>query len=117
MNRPGDWNCRSCQHLNFQRRDSCQRCGDPRPAAASNAGPSRTTPAPEEEGLTATSRVPVALDSVAAAAPGGSPATGCALDRDATSTTSRAGWSASGAMRQGNSVANLHFKPTFSVLR
>ncbi|CAI9094526.1 OLC1v1030284C6 [Oldenlandia corymbosa var. corymbosa] len=31
MNRPGDWNCRSCQHLNFQRRDSCQRCGDPRP--------------------------------------------------------------------------------------
>ncbi|XAR69367.1 hypothetical protein NMG60_11000915 [Bertholletia excelsa] len=31
MSRPGDWNCRSCQHLNFQRRDSCQRCGEPRP--------------------------------------------------------------------------------------
>ncbi|GAA0187108.1 hypothetical protein LIER_34396 [Lithospermum erythrorhizon] len=31
MNRPGDWNCRGCQHLNFQRRDSCQRCGEPRP--------------------------------------------------------------------------------------
>ncbi|KAL0327602.1 UNVERIFIED_CONTAM: hypothetical protein Sangu_1838200 [Sesamum angustifolium] len=31
MNRPGDWSCRSCQHHNFQRRDSCQRCGDPRP--------------------------------------------------------------------------------------
>ncbi|KAA0064949.1 putative RNA-binding protein C17H9.04c [Cucumis melo var. makuwa] len=30
MSRPGDWNCRSCNHLNFQRRDSCQRCGDPR---------------------------------------------------------------------------------------
>ncbi|MQL82198.1 hypothetical protein Taro_014669 [Colocasia esculenta] len=31
MNRkPGDWNCRSCQHLNFSRRDSCQRCGEPR---------------------------------------------------------------------------------------
>lgn len=30
MSRPGDWNCRSCQHLNFQRRDSCQRCGDPK---------------------------------------------------------------------------------------
>ncbi|KAE8700163.1 UPF0481 protein [Hibiscus syriacus] len=30
MNRPGDWNCSSCQHLNFQRRDSCQRCGEPR---------------------------------------------------------------------------------------
>ncbi|KAI3877518.1 hypothetical protein MKX03_030628 [Papaver bracteatum] len=28
--RPGDWNCRSCQHLNFSRRDSCQRCGDSR---------------------------------------------------------------------------------------
>ncbi|MQM18402.1 hypothetical protein Taro_051393 [Colocasia esculenta] len=31
MNRkPGDWDCRSCQHLNFSRRDSCQRCGEPR---------------------------------------------------------------------------------------
>ncbi|CAI9289374.1 unnamed protein product [Lactuca saligna] len=30
MSRPGDWNCRSCQHLNFQRRDSCQRCGETR---------------------------------------------------------------------------------------
>ncbi|CAA0817483.1 Ran BP2/NZF zinc finger-like superfamily protein [Striga hermonthica] len=38
MNRPGDWNCRSCQHLNFQRRDSCQRCGDPRPGAAGDYG-------------------------------------------------------------------------------
>ncbi|KAL2897810.1 Asparagine-rich protein [Bienertia sinuspersici] len=33
MSRPGDWNCRSCSHLNFQRRDSCQRCGDSRPDA------------------------------------------------------------------------------------
>ncbi|KAK8937259.1 hypothetical protein KSP39_PZI011950 [Platanthera zijinensis] len=31
MNRkPGDWNCRACQHLNFSRRDSCQRCGEQR---------------------------------------------------------------------------------------
>ncbi|KAA0044427.1 putative RNA-binding protein C17H9.04c-like [Cucumis melo var. makuwa] len=30
MSRPGDWNCRSCQHLNFQRRDMCQRCGEPK---------------------------------------------------------------------------------------
>ncbi|KAF8406960.1 hypothetical protein HHK36_006081 [Tetracentron sinense] len=30
MSRLGDWNCRSCQHLNFQRRDSCQLCGYPR---------------------------------------------------------------------------------------
>ncbi|PON57902.1 zinc finger protein [Parasponia andersonii] len=32
MSRPGDWNCRSCNHLNFQRRESCQRCGEGRPA-------------------------------------------------------------------------------------
>ncbi|KAL8537009.1 hypothetical protein ACS0TY_012262 [Phlomoides rotata] len=38
MNRPGDWNCRSCQHLNFQRRDSCQRCGDPRPGERGDFG-------------------------------------------------------------------------------
>lgn len=30
MSRPGDWNCRSCQHLNFQRRDTCHRCGETR---------------------------------------------------------------------------------------
>ncbi|CAN8265165.1 unnamed protein product [Cochlearia groenlandica] len=30
MNRLGDWNCRSCSHLNFQRRESCQRCGEPK---------------------------------------------------------------------------------------
>ncbi|KAL5789390.1 hypothetical protein ACOSQ2_004278 [Xanthoceras sorbifolium] len=28
--RPGDWNCIPCNQLNFQRRDSCQRCGEPR---------------------------------------------------------------------------------------
>ncbi|XP_077210964.1 RNA-binding protein involved in heterochromatin assembly dri1-like [Tasmannia lanceolata] len=28
MNRPGDWTCKSCQYLNFSRRDSCQRCGE-----------------------------------------------------------------------------------------
>ncbi|KZV36496.1 protein with unknown function [Dorcoceras hygrometricum] len=38
MNRPGDWNCRSCHHLNFQRRDSCQRCGDPRPGERGDYG-------------------------------------------------------------------------------
>ncbi|KAL2517584.1 Ran BP2/NZF zinc finger-like superfamily protein [Abeliophyllum distichum] len=38
MNRPGDWNCRSCQYLNFQRRDSCQKCGDPRPGERGDYG-------------------------------------------------------------------------------
>lgn len=38
MSRPGDWNCRSCQHLNFQRRDSCQRCGEPRPGGERGGG-------------------------------------------------------------------------------
>nr|XP_010925171.2 zinc finger Ran-binding domain-containing protein 2 [Elaeis guineensis] len=28
--KPGDWNCRSCQYVNFCRRDSCQRCGEPK---------------------------------------------------------------------------------------
>ncbi|CAI0415018.1 unnamed protein product [Linum tenue] len=38
MSRPGDWNCRACQHLNFQRRDSCQRCGEPRPGSGGGGG-------------------------------------------------------------------------------
>ncbi|XP_024522118.1 RNA-binding protein FUS-like isoform X1 [Selaginella moellendorffii] len=29
--KPGDWDCPFCDHLNFSRRDSCQRCGEPRP--------------------------------------------------------------------------------------
>ncbi|PSS01138.1 Zinc finger, RanBP2-type protein [Actinidia chinensis var. chinensis] len=38
MSRPGDWNCRSCQYLNFQRRDSCQRCGEPKPGERGDYG-------------------------------------------------------------------------------
>ncbi|XP_058226827.1 uncharacterized protein LOC131335473 [Rhododendron vialii] len=26
----GDWICCSCQHMNFKKRDSCQRCGCPK---------------------------------------------------------------------------------------
>ncbi|XP_072959427.1 RNA-binding protein involved in heterochromatin assembly dri1-like [Typha angustifolia] len=26
--KPGDWNCRSCEYLNFCKRESCQRCGE-----------------------------------------------------------------------------------------
>lgn len=29
--KPGDWNCGSCDHHNFSRRDSCQRCGKQKP--------------------------------------------------------------------------------------
>ncbi|KAJ7514586.1 hypothetical protein O6H91_23G052000 [Diphasiastrum complanatum] len=36
--KPGDWNCPTCQHLNFSRRDTCQRCGDPRPGGAGEFG-------------------------------------------------------------------------------
>ncbi|KAJ1704703.1 hypothetical protein LUZ63_004482 [Rhynchospora breviuscula] len=32
--KPGDWNCNSCNYLNFSRREMCQRCGDPRPASS-----------------------------------------------------------------------------------
>ncbi|KAF8769675.1 hypothetical protein HU200_006279 [Digitaria exilis] len=39
MNRkPGDWDCRACQHLNFSRRDLCQRCGEPRGVADRGSG-------------------------------------------------------------------------------
>ena len=38
MNRPGDWNCRTCNHLNFQRRESCQRCGEPRSGGGDYGG-------------------------------------------------------------------------------
>ncbi|KAL1301026.1 RNA-binding protein involved in heterochromatin assembly dri1 [Arachis hypogaea] len=38
MSRPGDWNCRTCNHLNFQRRESCQRCGEPRGVGAGAGG-------------------------------------------------------------------------------
>ncbi|KAJ1687781.1 hypothetical protein LUZ63_019171 [Rhynchospora breviuscula] len=27
---PGDWDCRRCRYLNFSKRDSCQRCGEPK---------------------------------------------------------------------------------------
>ncbi|KAA8523035.1 hypothetical protein F0562_009458 [Nyssa sinensis] len=30
MSREGDWMCSSCQHLNFKKRDSCQRCQCPK---------------------------------------------------------------------------------------
>ncbi|KAI4316304.1 hypothetical protein L6164_024296 [Bauhinia variegata] len=40
MSRPGDWNCRSCNHLNFQRRESCQRCMEPRPGGGTEYGSS-----------------------------------------------------------------------------
>ncbi|XP_038974835.1 uncharacterized RNA-binding protein C17H9.04c-like isoform X1 [Phoenix dactylifera] len=41
--KPGDWNCRSCQYVNFCRRESCQRCGEAklgvdRPDYTSNSG-------------------------------------------------------------------------------
>ncbi|PAN30488.1 hypothetical protein GQ55_5G282400 [Panicum hallii var. hallii] len=26
--KPGDWSCRSCQYVNFCKRDACQRCGE-----------------------------------------------------------------------------------------
>ncbi|PKI62527.1 hypothetical protein CRG98_017079 [Punica granatum] len=33
MNRPGVWNCRSCQYLNKERKETCRRCGDSRSGA------------------------------------------------------------------------------------
>ncbi|XP_057768680.1 uncharacterized protein LOC130988743 isoform X2 [Salvia miltiorrhiza] len=34
MSRQGDWMCGACQHLNFSKRDTCQRCGCPKYAGA-----------------------------------------------------------------------------------
>ncbi|OAY53699.1 zinc finger Ran-binding domain-containing protein 2 [Manihot esculenta] len=47
MSRPGDWNCRSCQHLNFQRRDSCQRCREPKPVESGDHCGSFVVPGPD----------------------------------------------------------------------
>ncbi|CAK9170926.1 unnamed protein product [Ilex paraguariensis] len=30
MSREGDWMCPSCQHMNFKKRDTCQRCSCPK---------------------------------------------------------------------------------------
>ncbi|PHT51590.1 hypothetical protein CQW23_06052 [Capsicum baccatum] len=30
MSREGDWMCAACQHLNFKKRDACQRCSCPK---------------------------------------------------------------------------------------
>jgi hypothetical protein len=30
IKKAGDWNCPQCSHLNFARRDACQRCQTPR---------------------------------------------------------------------------------------
>ncbi|GFP93186.1 hypothetical protein PHJA_001462900 [Phtheirospermum japonicum] len=79
--------------------------------AASSAMPPRLTPAAPAS--TASFHV---VAAAAGAARDGNPVTGYAPDRDAMSTTLRAEWSASGAMHQGNSVANLHFDQSrFSI--
>ncbi|KZV27459.1 zinc finger Ran-binding domain-containing protein 2-like [Dorcoceras hygrometricum] len=36
MSREGDWMCGACQHLNFKKRDSCQRCTCPKYATESD---------------------------------------------------------------------------------
>lgn len=37
--KPGDWNCPSCGHLNFARRNNCQRCGGFRPGGGFPGAP------------------------------------------------------------------------------
>ncbi|KAL9154360.1 hypothetical protein ABFS82_10G109100 [Erythranthe guttata] len=36
MSRQGDWLCGACQHLNFQKRETCQRCCCPKYATATD---------------------------------------------------------------------------------
>ncbi|KAK6158814.1 hypothetical protein DH2020_006128 [Rehmannia glutinosa] len=94
----------------------------PAAQAASSAVPSRMTLVALAAALIARFHVLVALDlaavavAAAAAARDGNPVTGFVPDWAAMSTTLPAGWSASGAMHQGNSVANLHFNASrFSI--
>ncbi|XP_059638004.1 RNA-binding protein involved in heterochromatin assembly dri1-like [Cornus florida] len=36
MSREGDWMCNSCQHMNFKKRDTCQRCQCPKFGGGTN---------------------------------------------------------------------------------
>nr|XP_025884446.1 uncharacterized protein LOC109119059 [Solanum lycopersicum] len=36
MNREGDWMCVACQHVNFKKRDGCQRCSCPKYATSAD---------------------------------------------------------------------------------
>ncbi|XP_055802023.1 uncharacterized protein LOC129871165 isoform X1 [Solanum dulcamara] len=36
MSREGDWICAACQHLNFKKRDACQRCSCPKYATTTD---------------------------------------------------------------------------------
>ncbi|KAL7189684.1 hypothetical protein ACSBR1_039347 [Camellia fascicularis] len=39
MSREGDWMCSSCQHLNFKKRDTCQRCKWPKFGCGTDVSP------------------------------------------------------------------------------
>ncbi|XLU68879.1 hypothetical protein S245_027932, partial [Arachis hypogaea] len=139
MSRPGDWNCRTCNHLNFQRRESCQRCGEPRGVGAGGdyggafggrgsssfgftTGPDvrpgdwRTPPPPD---LTPTF---LELEAIALPAPLllallGNPATGYVLGLDAMSITLQIEWNAIDAMHQGTLlVLGLPIHPRLYLL-
>ncbi|KAG6436526.1 hypothetical protein SASPL_101427 [Salvia splendens] len=131
MNRPGDWSCRSCQHHNFQRRESCQRCGGRKPRAEFITGPdvrpgdwycaiancgahnfaSRSTcftcgATKDERGFDSDLSRGRALGGGAAWKSGDWICTRY-LRMHAMSTILRAGWNASGAMRQGKPLTAL----------
>ncbi|KAK8491145.1 hypothetical protein V6N11_037914 [Hibiscus sabdariffa] len=138
MNRPGDWNCRSCQHLNFQRRDSCQRCGEPRSGGergdygsfGGRGGSSLGFTGPDVRpgdwyctvgncgahnfaSRSSCFKCGAAKDESsggfeAPVALTGNLETGFAPGRDAMSTTLPAGWNVSDAMHQGTPPTNLH---------
>ncbi|XXG45671.1 hypothetical protein AAC387_Pa02g0695 [Persea americana] len=137
--KPGDWNCRSCQHLNFSRRDSCQRCGEQRSGdrgdfgsfggrggggssygftaqAASSAAPSRMSLAAALMVTANVPEVPLASPAPGAAALPGNLVIGIAPGLGAMSTTLRAGWNASDAMHLGTLITDLHIQNRLSFL-
>ncbi|KVH88423.1 Zinc finger, RanBP2-type [Cynara cardunculus var. scolymus] len=129
MSRPGDWNCRSCQHLNFQRRDSCQRCGEPKHGGFGGRGGIT----PSAFGFTAGPDVRPGdwgfgfgggSGGGVGGAGGGSSRSGwksgdwiCGsrADRDAMNTTLQVEWNVLVAMHQENPQASLHINSVDAI--
>ncbi|KAI9162164.1 hypothetical protein LWI28_024478 [Acer negundo] len=117
MSRPGDWNCRSCQYLNFQRRDSCQRCGDSKSGdlggfGGRGGGPSSfgfgtgSDVRPGDWYCAAGNSSVVVVVIVLV----GNLEIGFAPGLDAMNTTLLAEWNVSDAMPQGTLVTGFHTK-------
>ncbi|KAG6606788.1 hypothetical protein SDJN03_00130, partial [Cucurbita argyrosperma subsp. sororia] len=141
MSRPGDWNCRSCQHLNFQRRDMCQRCGDPKSGGGGcdfgallngggRGGSGFGYGGSDQEASTSICRaledcpllvlpIPPPPPPPVLVPPLGNLVTGFAPGRDAMNITLRVGWNALDAVLQKTRInkANVLLHQVLGMLR